>query len=190
MEIIGDDKRIRALFSEVRFADEQAGPSFTAMWHRAESRALKPRRAVNLALVTATALLVFALASLAVWSKLAQPSRPAHDVFAAVPAGTISNRSPNTTQSSVASAETTTRQIKKRFIKSPAVRPAAQKQLVMLARNRQVADKAKKITNWTSPTASLLSSSSDDLFKSLPQLNENSSELKSFLPNSPNKENY
>ena len=46
---------------------------------------------------------------------------------------------------------------------------------------------AKQLANWQSPTASLLSSSSDSLFKSLPQLNENSVELKSFLPKRENE---
>jgi hypothetical protein len=188
MEIIGDDKKIRALFSEIRFADEQAGPGFTAVWHRAESRADRPRRAFNLSFVTATALLVFALASLAFWSKLSQQSTPANNVLAALSAGKISDQSPNTIQSTVASTESTA-PIKKRLTKLPAVRQGSQKQSVTVATNRQVATQAKEIASWTSPTASLLSSSSDDLFKSLPQLNENASDLKSFLPNSSNKEN-
>src|SRR5947207_1629209 len=73
MEIIGDDKRIRALYSETRFADEQAAPSFTSVWHRAQSRSAKPTRAFNLAFVSATAILVVAVASLAIWLKYSQP---------------------------------------------------------------------------------------------------------------------
>ena len=184
MEIIGDDKKIRALFSEVRFADEQSASSFTSMWHRAESQALKPRRAFNLSFVTATALLVFALGSLAVWSKFSQPATQANNVFGVIPAAASINRP----QSNVANAGTTESQSPKPLVKSPAVRHASQKQSLTLARNRQLADKAKQIASWTSPTASLLSSSSEDLYKSLPQLNENASDLKSFLPNSSNKE--
>jgi hypothetical protein len=184
MEIIGDDKKIRALFSEVRFADEQAELSFTSMWHRAESQALKPRRAFNLSLVTATALLVFTLASLAVWSKFSQPSTQANNVFGVVPGAAISNRPRNNTESAVANARMESPI--KPLSKSPSVRQTLQKQSLMSARNRQAADKAKQIASWTSPTASLLTSSSDDLFKSLPQLNENASDLKSFLPNSSN----
>ena len=73
MEIIGDDKKIRALFSEAKLADEQAMPSFTSVWHHAQSRALRPRRAFNLSFAAVTALLVCALISLAVWSQYSRP---------------------------------------------------------------------------------------------------------------------
>lgn len=186
MEIIGDDKRIRALFSEVRFADERAAPSFAPLWHRAESRALKPRRALNLSLVAATALLVFALASLAVWSKFSQSSRPASEAFAVAAAGSLLNSSPRTNGVKIAAAP----ELKRPSIRTLVRRPAAEKHSLMIARNRKVAEEAKQIASWTSPTASLLSSSSDDLFKSLPQLNENATDLKSFLPTRSNdKEN-
>ena len=46
---------------------------------------------------------------------------------------------------------------------------------------------ARAISSWQSPTETLLSSPNDDLLKSLPQLNENSTELKSFLPNRANE---
>ena len=45
MEIIGDDKKLRALFSEAQRTDAAATPSFNSVWHRAQTRALKPRRA-------------------------------------------------------------------------------------------------------------------------------------------------
>src|ERR1041385_7339322 len=68
MEIIGDDKKLRALFSEAKTADAAATPSFTSVWRRAQARSLKPRRAFILSFALVTALLVLALGSLAVWS--------------------------------------------------------------------------------------------------------------------------
>src|SRR5256885_1919163 len=85
MEIIGDDKKIRALFSEARVADEAAAPSFVSVWHRAQSRALKPRRAFKLSFAAATAVLVLALGSVAVWSIYFQRSNGGHEAFATVP---------------------------------------------------------------------------------------------------------
>ena len=67
----------------------------------------------------------------------------------------------------------------------PRSRSAAQRQSLLIADNK-AAKEAKEIASWQSPTASLLSSSSDDLFKSVPQLNENANELKSFLPDREN----
>lgn len=187
MELIGDEKRIRALFSELRFADEQTAPSFTAVWSRAQSRTAKPQRAFNLSFVAATALLIFALASLAVWSKYSQRSASTNAAFATVPA-TSNFNPPKTTNGS----EVTPPAVPKRSVhllaKSRTLKLAAQRQAALVAANRKAAQEAKQIESWTSPTATLLSSSSDDLFKSLPQLNENANELKSFLPNRSNKE--
>jgi hypothetical protein len=60
-------------------------------------------------------------------------------------------------------------------------RTYAQKDALMLAANRRAAKEAQAIASWESPTAALLNSPSDNLFKSLPQLNEKSNEMKSFL---------
>ena len=67
-------------------------------------------------------------------------------------------------------------------VKPRAKRTFAQKHALMLAANRRAAKDAQAIATWESPTAALLSSPSDNLFKSLPQLNQNDNELKSFLP--------
>jgi len=77
-----------------------------------------------------------------------------------------------------------------RPVKSRANKLAVPRQQLLAAETRKAEKEAKEIASWQSPTASLLSSSSDDLFKSLPQLNQNANELKSFLPNRSNdKEN-
>ena len=68
MEIIGDDKKLRALYSEAQAADGSATPSFTSLWHRAQARSLQPRRAFNFSFALVAALLVLTLGSLAVWS--------------------------------------------------------------------------------------------------------------------------
>src|SRR5262245_18124038 len=77
MDSIGNDQEIRALFSELRFVDEMAAPGFAATWHRAQAHQVQPRRAFNLSFVAATALLVFALVTLAVWSNYSRPAAPA-----------------------------------------------------------------------------------------------------------------
>ena len=186
MEIIGDDKRIRALYSETRFADEQAAPSFTATWKRAQARALKPQRAFNLSFAVATALLVFVFGSLALWSKY-QTRPAAYTAFANLAAADLKSKTVNS-EPTVKLVEQVTNppQIKIRRTS------AAQRNALMLASAARKAEKkaeaeAKELASWQSPTASLLSSSSDSLFKSLPQLNENSTEMKSFLPNRDNE---
>jgi hypothetical protein len=183
MESVGDEKKIRALFSELKIADEQTAPGFTAVWHRAQARSMKPRRAFNLSFAVATALLVCGLASLAVWSMYSRPAAPVR-AFAIVAANDFS--APQINDGSSMNGPTAPVKNDPQPGKSRRTKLAAQRQALMLANNRRAAKEAKTIESWQSPTASLLSSPSDDLFKSLPQLNENANELKSFLPNRAN----
>jgi hypothetical protein len=181
MASIGEEKEIRALFSELRLADEQTAPSFTAVWHRAQARSLKPRRAFNLSFAVATALLVCAMATLAVWSMWLQPAAPA-SASAIVPAAEDSF-APRPAKSSIVASAPEPPQYSRPLVKIRVTRSATQRHAQELAANQQLTKEVKAIASWQSPTADLLSSPSDGLFKSLPQLNENANELKSFLPN-------
>ena len=178
MESIGDEKRIRALFSEVRFADEQAAPSFTATWHRGQARAIRPRRAFNLSFVTATALLVFALGGLALWSRYSQPARPVQKASVTPPANDPVTATIKNDQAPPAPVL-----VKNRVVQRRQMKRSVRAESLTVAEHRQAQQQAKDLASWQSPTSSLLSSPSDNLFKSLPQLNENESEMKSFLPN-------
>jgi hypothetical protein len=183
MESTGDEKKIRALFSELQVADEHTAPGFNAVWHRAQSRSLKPRRAFNLSFAVATALLICALASLAVWSKYSQPVRPVSAVAnMSAPSDSFARRPDKSSQAGVTS---TVKDIRPP-VRIRVRRSASPQQVQEVAAYRQAAKDAKAIESWQSPTADLLSSPSDGLFKSLPTLNENANELKSFLPNREN----
>ena len=185
MEIIGDDKKIRALFSEAKLADEQAMPSFTSVWHHAQSRSLRPRRAFNLSFAAVTALLVCALISLAVWSQYSQP-RATYSAFADVSAlNSLAASAVKTVD------EVPTPLVQKGTVHKPTrsrvTRSTAQSNALIVASNGKAAKEASNIDTWQSPTSALLTSPTDGLFKSLPQLNENANELKSFLPGRANE---
>ncbi len=182
MEIIGDDKRLKALYNETRFVDEQAAPSFSATWHRAQARATRPRRALNLAFTSAMALVVLAVATFAIWSKYSEPSK----TYSASATAAAVNLAPRDRSSSEATSPTGPVKPVNTQIRSRVNRLVMRQQQLVIAENRRVEKEAKEIASWESPTASLLSSSSDNLFRSLPQLNENANELKSFLPNRSN----
>lgn len=185
MEIIGDDKKIRALFSEAKLADAQTTPSFTSQWNRAQSRALRPRRAFKLSLAAVTAMLVCALISLAVWSRYSQ-TRATYSAFANVTAlnsfGASEIKTPR---------EIPTPLVQKGNVHKPigsrVTRSTAQPNALTVASAREAAKEAANIETWQSPTSALLTSQTDGLFKSLPQLNENANELKSFLPGRANE---
>ncbi len=187
MEIIGDDKRLRALYSEARFVDEQVAPSFSATWHRAQSRAKQPRRGFNLAFASALALVIFAVATFAIWSKY---SHLAQGYTASASAAANNIPASPRIDKSAGNNSNATAYLRNAPIKIRPKRISIERQSLNVAENRNVEKAAKEIASWQSPTASLLTSSSDELFKSLPQLNENANELKSFLPNRSNdKEN-
>lgn len=189
MELVGDEKRIPALFSELRLADEQIVPRFASVWNRAQARTVKPARAFNLSFVAATALLVCALVSLSLWSKYSQRNVQQDAVAVtgtttpAVGPVQVNNAGAKPTVSTV-SPILEGKRVRSSSI-SRAQRLAAQRHALVLAANRRAAREAEAISTWQSPTSALLKSQNDELLKSLPQLNENADELKSFLPNTP-----
>ena len=174
MELVGEEKRIQALFSEARLADEQTTPSFVGVWNRAQAKTTRTQRSFNLSFVAATALLVCALVSLAWWINRAQRSQ--NVVIANVPSITNGGFMPAT-----GSAPAPVNQPRSGD-RPRALKLAARHRAIQLAASQNALRGAKAIESWQSPTATLLDSSSDELLKSLPQLNQTVDDLKSFLP--------
>lgn len=187
MELVGEEKRIHALFSEVRLADEQTTPSFAGVWNRAQSKSGRTQRAFNLSFVAATALLVCALVSLAWWVSRSQRNPQA--VASSVPPRITGGSPKNILQSGFQPVKNPGLKpvVRHRFSdRSRVLKLAAQRQATLVAAaNKKAAQDAKAIESWQSPTATLLDSSSDELLKALPQLNQTVDELKSFLPHQP-----
>jgi hypothetical protein len=182
MELSGEEKKLQALFSELKAADEETAPRFARVWNGATPRA---RRAFvfNPAFVAATALLVCAVVSLAVWSRYRQQTEPAV-VRVETPAPSNTPLTvvsppvePTPAPATTSTKETTTARRNRATVRRNSIQHAA---------NRRLTRDAKAITDWESPTSALLSSPSDALFSSLPQLNENANGLQSFLPGRPN----
>ena len=193
MEWSGDEKRIQALFSELRIADELNAPRFDALVNRAETAIVRPRRGFNPSFAWAV-VLVCAIAMLAWWGiarfrqttsaplvttststakieSLSVAGKPSEETYPAQP-GTdkkVGSKLSDINRSQLL-----------------ATRLAVRRRAVMLAANKKVLEDAKAIAKWASPTAALLSSSTDQVLTSLPQLNQNANQLKSFLPSSSN----
>ena len=185
MELSGEEKKIRALFSELKTADELKAPLFARTWNRAQ---IAPRRTrvFSFALAGVAMLLFGALVSFALWSRYSAGPLPTNvttanppEVVNPAPPHPVINPTPTSDPNKPAPP-------RRNIAKSPRPRITPRQNAAELADNRKLAQNAKAISNWQSPTADLLNSSSDELFSSLPQLNENASEMKSFLPNRPN----
>ncbi|HKP37226.1 MAG TPA: hypothetical protein VJT71_10225 [Pyrinomonadaceae bacterium] len=180
MESDWEEKKIQALYSELKSADEQAAPHFGRVWNRAH-QGQRRIRAFNPAFVAATALLVCALVSLAVWSRYTQQTQPAVAVNNPPPA-TVNTPPASVAMTTPISNDQLPPVQKRRNIKpSLQTRLSAQRNTLVVT-NQKLTRDAKAITSWQSPTASLLSSPSDDIYSSFPQLNQSATDLKSFLP--------
>ena len=187
MELVGEKKRIQALFSELRLADEQAAPSFVGTWNRAQ---LRPRTRVsplNFSFAAAAFAVFVAVVALALWSSSRPQTPPANQTVAVTPVTSpvtpaILLVTPPATTGLTPKVISTTEQRQAARNLRAARFAARQKAEVLAARRAEIRD-ATAISSWQSPTATLLSSQNDALLNSLPQLNESVKELKSFLPN-------
>lgn len=183
MEFSGEEKKLQALFSELKTADEETAPRFARVWNRAQPGARRVR-AFNPAFVAATALLVCAVVSLLVWSRYSQPTERPSVAKVETTVSKPANVNSVSTATIVSEPGVTIAGPVKE--KRPSTPKASRRNSTQLAANRKLTRDAKAITDWESPTSALLSSSSDALFSSLPQFNQSTSDLKSFLPSRSN----
>jgi hypothetical protein len=184
MESYWEEKKIQALFSELRTAEEQVAPRFATMWNRAQ---LAPRRvrAFNPAFVAATLLLVFGLVSLGMWSQYSQRTQPPVVARATPPLMVNAPPTPATVISGSGAVKIYPEPTQ-RSIKRTRVRRFRGEERTLVVANQKLTRDAKAISRWESPTSALLTSSSNEIFTSLPQLNKSASDLKSFLPSRSN----
>jgi hypothetical protein len=160
MELGGDEKRIRALFSELSFEDQSRVPQFGHLWTRAQ--ATKETSTRGIGRLVFVSLLVTALAcSLAVWAWYRSTQSPIPNIAIQLP--------PSVT---VEAGHT-------------AVQPVKIEHQKHIARRRQVdrsvATEAALLSSWQSPTQRFMSSPTDLTLDSLPQLNQSAKDLESFL---------
>jgi hypothetical protein len=182
MELVGDEKKIQALFSELRLADEQAAPSFVGVWNRAQLRRRTRVSPLSFSFVAAAFVVFVAVVALALWSNSRpQAPQPNHTV-AVTPAPVTPSVTPPATVGPTSRVISAAEQ-RQAARNLRAARFAARQRAELLAAQRAEIRDATAISTWQSPTATLLSSQNDALLNSLPQLNESVKELKSFLPN-------
>jgi hypothetical protein len=185
MELVGDEKKIQALFSELRLADQQAAPSFVGVWNRAQSRTPARLSSLNLRFAAAAFVVFVAVFALALWSSSQRQIAPPNNVVAVAPV-TIPATPPVTNDSTLPTAPPkgiSDAERRQALRNQRAARFAARQRAELLAARRAAIRDAKAIASWKSPTATLLSSQNDALLSSLPQMNESVKELKSFLAN-------
>ena len=185
MESAGNEKKIQALFRELKLADERLAPEFIKVWNRAQATSSRSWRIINLSFAVAAALLVITLSVLVLWSRNGQRSAQVNPKVAAGSTTTISKAGSTPSPSAATPAPT------QLGVAQPLVRVksnqgptklAARRKADLDARNAVIQD-AVSLSSWQSPTAILMQSPADQVLTSLPQLDRSLNEMKTFLPN-------
>jgi hypothetical protein len=161
MKLVGDEKRIQALFLELRLEDQQVVPGFERLWNCARASRSERRRVANRSLVAFTSALVVVTAStLLFWSTDRSSGIPKQDVVGMIPVAI-----PISVNSSKPSGH----------------RKLAGRKKTQLA-SKPIIREAVALSTWKSPTAILMESAAGSEINSLPQLNQAAKELQLFLP--------
>lgn len=170
MELIGDEKRIQALFSELSLEDQSSAPQFHKLWNRAE--ATRPVRWFSRAVVViASAVLTAAACALVTWSWYTSTQQsPAQNAI------NIPLQTPTTPVPRVPEPDK---------LASGSLRPRHERQR-RIPRQRQteraLTRDAAMLSSWQSPTEKWMQSPTSLVLNSLPQLNQSVQELQQFLP--------
>ena len=188
MELVGNEKRIQALFRELKLADERVAPEFIKVWNRAQATSPGSPRVFKISFAVATAaLLVITLSALVLWSRNGQPGDQVDPKVATE--STPPGSTPAPPQATPATP-LPTRPLRSVVAQSPVrvksnqwpPKLAARRKADLEARNAVIRE-AVSISSWQSPTATLMQSPADHVLTSLPQLDRSLNELKTFLPN-------
>ena len=192
MESVGNEKKIQALFRELKLADEHLAPKFIKVWNRAQATSSGSPRVFKISFALATAaLLVITLSALVRWSRNGQPGDQVDPKVAteSTPPGSMPGSTPAPHQVTPATPPPT-RPVRSVVAQSPVrvksnqwpSKLAARRKADLEAKNAVIRE-AVSISSWQSPTSTLMQSPADHVLTSLPQLDRSLNELKTFLPN-------
>jgi len=194
MESVGNEKKIQALFRELKLADERVAPEFIKVWNRAQATSPGSPRVFRISFTVATAvLLVITLSALVLWSRNGQPGDQVDPKLAteSTPPGSMPGSTLAPHQATPATPPPT-RPLRSVVAQSPVrvksnqwpPKLAARGKSDLEARNAVIWE-AVSISSWQSPTATLMQSPADHVLTSLPQLDRSVMNLKTFLPSTP-----
>lgn len=173
MNLNGDEKRIRQLFRDLNREEERFTPEFARVIAAAHSRGARTQNGTRLPalawVVSAVVIAVLIAVSFALrHSKAQQPPGPDSEVAESNP--TTESKAPiAVTRSSVGAPTAAAQQTGPRRVRRR-------------RHSDELATRVRMLSAWQSPTASLLRSPREEMFKSLPRLGESLQSIKIFSP--------
>ena len=174
MELGGDEKRIRALFSELSLEDRSRVPQFGPVFARAQAMEGSNARSFSRPIAVLVSVLVTAAAcSFAIWAWYRSTPSQVPSIVNHQPPVPDTSGSSSIPQPVKVVADSRPRKVRQR-----------QRKLIARQRpfDRRITSDAALLSSWQSPTQALLESPTSLVLSSLPQLNQSATDLKSFLP--------
>jgi len=173
MELGGDEKRIRALFSELSLEDRSCVPQFGPVWVRAQAEGSNARSFSRPIAVLVSVLVTAAACSFAIWAWYRSTSSQVPSIVNHQPPVPNTRGSSSIPQPVKVVADSRPRKVRQ-----------GQRKLIARQRpfDRRITSDAALLSSWQSPTQALLESPTSLVLSSLPQLNQSATDLKSFLP--------
>ena len=166
MELVGDEKRIPALFSDLKFQDQAIAPSFDRLWKAAQTT--KPQRLLLVEPMLVLGSLAI-IAALVMWFKDTSTQPPIQPSVAIVLPAESRVEAPKKLSVN-----------DRRRVQRRKVRPKEPEHALI--------EQAAGLSSWQSPTGSLMGFTADTVVKSLPDLTESVTDLESYLSNNGVKE--
>ena len=173
MKLVGDEKRIQALFSELSLADRKHTPDFEELWRAGEvtGTVSRSRRPI---IVIAAILFIALTGSVATWMRYASVQTP--------PERNAQELTPQAISTPAAPPDLEPEKVPDVNRRAQS-HPKRQKSFVRQKRTEAALEQsAAMLASWQSPTGKFLESPTGPAFNSLPQLNQSIKDLESFLP--------
>lgn len=173
MELAGDEKKIRALFSELSLAEAQAAPRFEKLWREASITQQAPRVSKPLVMIATASLLIAVAVLVAAWSFYKTPTT--QNARTTAPSTTVENPLPRHTPEKESNQSAL-------LPRRPHSHSTRRRTLAPRRKSdRAFEQQAAMLANWKSPTENFMTSPTRSGFDSLPQLNAAMKDLESFL---------
>ncbi len=179
MELNGEEKIIRALFREMKLEDERATPAFAREWKRRPSRPGVPVTFGRV--VFAVALVCLILVSTLLLRRHFFGTPPLrHELTKQLKMDGKPDQKQVSRRDRVSQVNKEARKLRNRAERRRRL-DGANRNARLTSSLRWRRGEASFVSDWQSPTGAFLRSPGDELLRSLPQLNQSSLELGSFL---------
>jgi hypothetical protein len=197
MELAGDEKRIQALFSELRLEDQHTARRFEKGWKCAEAARTEPvPGSRRLIIVIASVLIVATVSAGAFWTHSVLTQTATIEKATTLPQIAPAAYSPSAEEPKklVVSAPIKSRRAAQRKLVNSTMKRGSESTVYLNRRDSSPTLKERfnedivSISKWRSPTETFMQSPASVVLTALPELTQSVRDLESYLSNNESKE--